>query len=258
MIEVNLYKQDGSKKGNVSLSADIFSLPWNDGLVHQAVITLENSMRSGNAHTKDRSEVRGGGKKPWKQKGTGRARHGSIRSPIWVGGGTTFGPRSEKDFTNAINKKMRVKAFFIALSQKLRDEKISFIDDISFESPSTKNALALVSKVCNMDSKNTKNLCTIVFADSNAMAQKSFSNIPGVRTVLLDVFNTRDVLIAKQILFVNPDETIARLETRGSGVKNVSATDKGDEGSGGKNAEKENSEKSSVKKEMATAKNKNK
>lgn len=216
MIEVDVYKQDGSKKGKVSLSNSIFSLPWNDGLVHQAVVNIESSIRSGTAHTKDRSEVRGGGAKPWKQKGTGRARHGSRRSPIWVGGGITFGPRKEKNYTTSINKKMRTKAFFTSLSQKLRDEKVSFVDDILLDNPSTKSAVALVKKICDTSSKN---VCTVVFAESNPIAQKSFSNIPGVRTSALDAFNTRDVLIARQIIFVSPEETISKLEARGVNVK---------------------------------------
>src|SRR3989344_1678996 len=120
-METNIYNQEGKEVGKVSLPTAVFGVKWNPDLVHQAVVAMEANARTPVAHTKSRADVRGGGRKPWKQKGTGRARHGSTRSPIWVGGGVAHGPTNEKIFAKKINKKMRTKALYTVLSQKLRD-----------------------------------------------------------------------------------------------------------------------------------------
>ena len=140
MTEAPMYKQDGSQEGVVQLPDQLFALPWADALVHQVPVSAANNRRTATAHVKDRSEVRGGGRKPWRQKGTDRARHGSIRSPLWVGGGVTFGPNREKQYTKSINRKMRTKAFFTVLSQKARSGTLAFVDPFVLEKPSTKSS----------------------------------------------------------------------------------------------------------------------
>ena len=140
-----IFSKDGKEAGSIELPLGVFDLPWNGDLVHQVVTGMQSNARFGNAHTKDRSEVRGGGKKPWKQKGTGRARHGSSRSPIWRSGGVTFGPKNTKIYTKAIPKKMRVKALFTTLSQKFRDGEIIFVDTFGIDAPRTKSAEAVLA-----------------------------------------------------------------------------------------------------------------
>ncbi len=117
-MESKIYNTSGKSVGNIKLPEGIFGLKWNADLVHEVVRLMNSNSRTAIAHTKTRGEVRGGGKKPWKQKGTGRARHGSSRSPIWVGGGVTHGPRNDKNFDRKINKKAKTKALFTILSRK--------------------------------------------------------------------------------------------------------------------------------------------
>src|SRR3989344_4067362 len=123
-MKVDLYNQNGEVAGSVNLPKEIFEVKFNADLVHQIAVSQMANKRQVSAHTKIRSEVRGGGKKPWRQKGTGRARHGSIRSPLWRGGGITFGPRNDKVYEKDIPKKMRRKALLMALSQKAKNSQL--------------------------------------------------------------------------------------------------------------------------------------
>ena len=149
-MDATIYNLKGKEAGTISLPESVFGLKWNADLVHQVVTSMESTARSTVAHTKNRGEVRGGGKKPWQQKGTGRARHGSIRSPIWVGGGVTHGPRNEKVFDRKVNKKMKAKALYTILSAKYKKGEVLFVDDLSLRAIKTKDArdtLASLSKV---------------------------------------------------------------------------------------------------------------
>ena len=213
MIKVDLYTKTGKSKSGVELPEALFSLPWNESLVHQVVEGINSNERKGNAKTKGRSEVSGGGRKPFKQKGTGRARAGSIRSPIWRGGGITFGPDGVKDYGKSINKKMRTKAFFTVLSKKVRDNSLNFINEIKIDKPSTKDAYSIIQKICD-ENKGKKNICTIVSSTNDNVIKKSFGNIKGVTFLTLDTFNTKDAFKSRSIFFINPEETLTHLNKR--------------------------------------------
>lgn len=144
MAKVKLFSNQGSEQGTVELAPAVFEVAPKIDLVHQVYVAQMANAREAWADTKDRSEVRGGGKKPWKQKGTGRARHGSTRSPIWKGGGVTFGPLSDRNYTQKINKKMKTAAVRMCLSDKLSDGKFAVVEAYPTEAK-TKNFVTLRS-----------------------------------------------------------------------------------------------------------------
>lgn len=147
MPEANIYNFQGEVTGKLTLDDSIFGVAIKSEIVQQAVVAQEANSREVIAHTKDRSEVRGGGRKPWKQKGTGRARHGSIRSPLWIGGGVTFGPSKDRNFSKKINKKVRKAALRMALTDKAQDNKIYLIEDSFIPEKKTKSAFALLKNI---------------------------------------------------------------------------------------------------------------
>lgn len=214
-----IYNQDGKNAGSLKLPETIFGLPWNADLVHQVAVSYAANKRLPVAHTKDRSEVRGGGKKPWQQKGTGRARHGSSRSPIWRGGGITFGPRKERNFEQKINKKMRTKALFTVLSKKNREGEVFFIEDLRVKEAKTKNARLILSNL----SKNTgletllskkNNSAVIYFAGKNTEGFRALRNFKNISASEVRNINVLDILNAKNVLIVKPEESIKILESK--------------------------------------------
>jgi large subunit ribosomal protein L4 len=144
-MKTALYNQKAEKVGDIDLNAKIFEVKGSLHLITEAVRVQASNARKGLAHTKTRGEVSGGGKKPWKQKGTGRARAGSTRSPIWRHGGITFGPRSERNWTLKMNKKAKTKALFMSLSDKVKEGNLIVIDAISLEAPKTKEMVAILN-----------------------------------------------------------------------------------------------------------------
>ncbi|MFA5791724.1 MAG: 50S ribosomal protein L4 [Candidatus Paceibacterota bacterium] len=219
-MEAKIYNQKGASAGTITLSEKVFAAKWRADLVHQVVESMRSNKRSGTADTKDRGEVRGGGKKPWKQKGTGRARHGSSRSPIWVGGGVTHGPLSEKNYKRKVSKKMRAQALFSVLSRKLKDGEIVFIDSLSLPTMKTKTALDVMKNLAKAsglkpfgESKKVRVL-TALFG-RNVEAEKSFRNLPQLEIVFLKNLNPMDVLNHQYLLIENPVESVKFLESRG-------------------------------------------
>lgn len=212
-MEINLYNQKAEEIGKISLPENIFGLPWKQELVHQVSVSMQANQRTPVAHVKGRGEVRGGGKKPWPQKGTGRARHGSSRSPIWVGGGVTHGPTKEKDYSKKINKKMKKSAFYTALSQKLRDKEILFLDKIILNQPKTKEAVEIFKKISSIKNfekilSKRKNRAIIILSKKDDNLIRGFRNLAGVKVSEARNLNVLDLLKYKFLVFSNTKETI--------------------------------------------------
>jgi len=204
-MNLNLYNQEGQNVGTVDVQDGIFDLVLNNDLVHQAVVAQMANSRKVIAHAKDRSEVRGGGKKPWRQKGTGRARHGSTRSPIWAGGGATFGPTKDRVFTKKINKKMKQKALFMSLSSKVKGEELMILDKITLKDIKTKEAQVIISNISNVLNKEKskkKKTILLVFSSGLEKERRAFKNIPNVRPVSAKSLNTFSVLSNKYVVLM--------------------------------------------------------
>lgn len=218
-MDTKIYSQDGKESGKVTLPDSVFGVAWNADLVHEVVVSMQSNARAGTAHTKDRGEVRGGGKKPWKQKGTGRARHGSRRSPIWTGGGVTFGPRSEKDYSKKINKKVRAKALASTLSKKHTDGEIIFVDSFVFDAPKTvdaKAAVLAIAKGSGVEALATKrkNAALIVLSERNENTEKSFRNFGNMEVKTVKDINPVDLLTYKYVVVADPKVSLETLEKR--------------------------------------------
>lgn len=212
-METKIYDQKGQEKGKVTLPESIFGVPWNADLVHQVVVSMRSNCRQPVAHTKDRGEVRGGGRKPWRQKGTGRARHGSTRSPLWVGGGVTFGPRNERNFLRKINKKMRRKALYAVLSRKLKEGEIVFLESISMDEPKTKEAAQLLdalSGIAGLEKINYKKGKRALVATPTYSKElyRVFKNIPSAHLEEIRNLNPLDAVTYKYVVVVKPEESI--------------------------------------------------
>ena len=218
-METNIYNAAGKKVGTMQLPESIFDVKWNDSLMHQVVTSMEDNARTNVAHTKDRGDVRGGGKKPWAQKGTGRARHGSSRSPIWVGGGVAHGPRNSKVFARGIPQGMRRRALAVALSQKLRDGEVIFVDSLGLAAPKTaeaKKALVGLSGVKGFEklASKKKNAALVAMTDKTDAAEKSFRNMGNVACVRVSNLNPVSVLRNTYLIVENPEAAVAQLESR--------------------------------------------
>lgn len=194
-MKVNVYNKEGKTVGEVELNDAIFGVEINENLVHQAVVAQQANSRVIYAHTKDRSEVAGTKKKPWRQKGTGRARHGSRRSPIWVGGGITFGPLAEQNFSKKLNKRAKRKALFMTLTSKVAENEIVVVDDLSIETPKTKEVATMLYALPIVGKR-----ILIVVSPSNNNVRRASKNIELVDTIAPNSINTVDILRAGTIV----------------------------------------------------------
>ncbi|MFH0928554.1 MAG: 50S ribosomal protein L4 [bacterium] len=188
MAQIHVYNQKGEKQSDLTLNDKIFGVSENQGLLHQAVRTQLANRRVAIAHTKTRGEVAGTGKKPWKQKGTGRARHGSVRSPIWVGGGVTFGPTSAQNFSLKMPKKARKQALCMALSAKLSEDKLFALDKLELTAPKTKEFAQILKSLPG------KGELLLVIDAKNENVEQAAKNLESVWVARPEALNIVDII----------------------------------------------------------------
>jgi large subunit ribosomal protein L4 len=203
MPKIDVYNIEGKKVNDVELKEDIFGIIPNEELVHSVIVNYLANQRQGTQSTKTRAEVRGGGKKPWRQKGTGRARQGSIRAPHWVGGGIALGPKP-RSYSYKLNKKERRLAIKSCLSSKVIENELTVIDKFEFNEIKTKE----VAKMLNNLKLEGKTL--ILLPEKNEIIQKSARNIKGVKTLSVNTINAYDLVKYKNLVVTL--DTVKRLE----------------------------------------------
>jgi large subunit ribosomal protein L4 len=194
MQKTKVYNMTGKEVGELTLEPKIFGVKVKPTLVQQAIRTQLANSRLVLAHTKTRAEVRGGGKKPWRQKGTGRARHGSIRSPIWKGGGVTFGPRKNRNFSLGMNKKAKRLALFMALADKAVNKKLIVMDKLELSAIKTKSFVGVISKL------PLKGTILVVLPKTDHKIIKSVRNLPYAKSISADSLNVYEVVAHEFIL----------------------------------------------------------
>lgn len=203
-MKIPLYSQDGGKKGEIAVPEEIFGQKMNEALVHRILILQLANKRHPIAHTLTKGEVRGGGKKPWRQKHTGRARQGSTRNPHFRGGGVAFGPRNTQNFKLDASKKERKKALFCTLSAKLKDGRVGALEGYASDAPKTKNFAAMLKKL-----PFEKNIL-LVLPEKNELIARSSKNIPRIKTLLVNYLNIADLLKYRDIVFLK--DALPKLE----------------------------------------------
>lgn len=218
-MESPIYNQEGKPIGKVTLPEKVFGAPWNADLVHQVVVSMQANARVHYAHVKTRGQVAGGGKKPWQQKGTGRARHGSIRSPIWVGGGVTHGPNPDKVYGRKINKKMRANALYAVLSKKYLDDEILFVDSLSVGSGKTKDAKKALKGLADIKGREKlltkpKNSALVVFPKKDGETVRSLRNFSNLVLDEVRNLNVVSVLGHKYLIVIEPKTAFGILSER--------------------------------------------
>lgn len=203
MPKVALYNQSGSTVGEIELADTVFGIEPNAHVLHDAVVMQQASQRQGTHDVKNRSEVRGGGRKPWKQKGTGRARQGSIRSPQWVGGGVVFGP-TPRSYAYKLPKKVRRLAIKSALSSKVKNDEIKVLEGLELTAPKTKEIVSILS---NLKAERKALIVTGTYVDNIALSAR---NIPGIKFVTAEGINVLDVL--NHDLLIITKDAVAKVE----------------------------------------------
>ncbi len=216
-----IYNQKGEKVEEIDLPEEIFEVKMNNDLIHQVAVSQMANRRKNIAHTKDRGEVSGGGKKPWPQKHMGKARHGSIRSPLWRKGGITFGPRKEKNFKKTIPVKMKRKALFMAMSAKIKNNFLFILDKLKLDVPKTKLMaeiiLNLKTKILNL-SNGKKGSVLLVFPEIDKKLILAARNLQEVKTIQAKDLNCLDVLSFKYL--VMPKDSVKVIEETFGKTKN--------------------------------------
>lgn len=203
-MKADLYTQTGEKKGQVELAKEFFEVPYNADLIHQALVRQQANARNPIAHTLTKDEVRGGGRKPYRQKGTGSARQGSRRNPHFKGGGVVFGPRNTRNFEVAMPKKQRRKALFSALSAKAKNNEIFALENYDAKEVKTKQFAEMIKKL------PVERSVLVVIPGKNEIVQKSSANIANVKTILVNYLNIADLQKFKKVMFLK--EALKKME----------------------------------------------
>ena len=204
MSTVDILNTSNEKVGEIELNADVFDLKVKEHLLHDVVRMQRAAKRAGNACTKTRVEVRGGGAKPWRQKGTGRARAGTNNSPIWRGGGVTFGPKP-RDYSFKLNRKVKKQALAMAMSARLQEGNLVVVDDFTMDSIKTKDFVGIMK---GFDFEN----CLVITEGSNMNVNKSARNANGFKVISVEGLNVYDILLHKKLMLVKP--AVESLEKR--------------------------------------------
>ncbi len=217
-MQATVYTKEGKKSRDIALPARLFDAKKRADLVHQVVVSQTSSAREPLAHTKTRGEVRGGGKKPWRQKGTGRARHGSIRSPIWVGGGVSHGPRKDKNYERKINRKAKAAALASILSDKARDKEIILVEDFALAGK-TRDGVAIVKALAkgaeaSALTEKKKNAAYLLFAVKNPMTERALRNIGNISLGEVRNLDVVSALKYKFLVLVNPEKSFGVLSAK--------------------------------------------
>lgn len=206
-MQTTLYNQNGEEVGKIELPEQVFGVEIKPELIRQVYVAQMANMRKVIAHTKARGEVRGGGRKPWRQKGTGRARHGSIRSPIWKGGGVTFGPTKERNFKQKVNIKLKRKAILMAFSGKARDNELIVLDKLEITAPKTKEMGKVVDAVVpNFES------ALLLLAEKSEIIERAARNINAFKTISVGNINIVDLLNCKFLVITH--DAIEKLKAK--------------------------------------------
>lgn len=232
-IKINIYNQKAENVGQMEISNKVLNVEINEGLVHQAMVAQMANERQVLAHTKDRSEVSGGGKKPWRQKGTGRARVGSSRSPIWIGGGITFGPRSDRNFKKDLNRKMKQKALCMVMTDKVKEDNFIVLDKFEIKEYKTKQVNEILKalektrkpvetspakekksekKSEKVAVKKIKRSILVINDEKTSEVKYSFRNLSGVKMINLENINIVDLLKYKELIITQ--EGLKKIEER--------------------------------------------
>jgi large subunit ribosomal protein L4 len=198
------------KVGTIDLPERVFGAVWNESLVRQVLLAQRANARDPWAHVKDRSEVAGSGRKPWRQKGTGRARHGMTSSPLWVGGGKAHGPRNDKDYSQKVNKKMKRAALFTVLSKKLKDGEVKVVDTLTTEAPKTKMLAEALRNMLAMKKGTKRYDVLLVPAGANAIVFRASSNLQKAKAIDATSLNVYDIVNHKNLLLEK--DSIAAIE----------------------------------------------
>ena len=204
---VKTYNQSGEETGKTLLPKAIFEVKVNSDLLHQVVRSQMANQRQGTAHTKTRSEVRGGGKKPWRQKGTGRARHASIRSPLWRGGGIIFGPTKDKIYKQKINRKMARKALLMTLSGKAEEQELVVLDDLKMEEAKTKEMAKMIQGLRSKVASLKKGSLLFILPEKDEKVIRAIHNLSDVETIEARNINALKILSFKNLIMTK--ETIS-------------------------------------------------